>query len=300
MNKYFSMAVLIWCFYALQTKAQTIVNREWTQNFGVPDPLATTTSCLDYASNVIIAASDFVQGQDANISFIKYNHDRNIIWQNSFNGVSNGKDYGEMHIIVADNIFIAKNKLYKYLKKNTKAENIIIDTHGGGAGWIYLDNLNGTHESSKNYYSIDDLKLLKKSATLVRRNILSLKMIIEKVKQYGNAIFLGCAMAKGKKGIEFMKEIHKFNYKTNTYVSEAFNIGSLQPDLQNLSYYSSGENEYYECINWNDTTQLASGGIHNDKINQGYKLMEARSAKYVDLSNIGNYSGNLLINGYAG
>lgn len=219
--------------------------------------------------------------------------------EKSWTDKHDGRDYGEMHIIVADNIFIAKNKLFEYLKKSTKAENIIMDTHGGGAGWIYLDNIDGTAEQGKNYYGIDELKSIQNASPLVKRNILSLKMIMEKVEQDGNVIFLGCAMAKGNKGIQFMKEVHKFNYKTNTYVSEAFNIGTLQDFIPDNSYYSR-ENKYYECIDWNSSTPLASGGIHNNKIKQGFKLMEARSAKYVDLANIGKHSGNLLINGIKG
>jgi hypothetical protein len=83
----------LFCMVNLVTHAQTIVNREWTQFSGTPDPLAIVVSCIDYQNNVITASSDIIMGQDANISVIKYATDGNIIWQNSFNGVSNGKDY---------------------------------------------------------------------------------------------------------------------------------------------------------------------------------------------------------------
>jgi hypothetical protein len=224
-----------------------------------------------------------------------------LVSEKSWIDKHDGKDYGEMHFIIADNIYLAKNKLFKYLSKNknNKAENIILDTHGGGAGWIYLDNIDGTAEAGKNYYGIDELKSIKNASPLVKRNIPSLKMIMEKVEQDGNVIFLGCAMAKGSKGIQFMKEVHKFNYKTNTYASEAFNIGTLQAYIPDNSYYSQ-ENRYYECIDWSSNTPLASGGVHQNKIKQGFKLMEARTAKYVDLANIGKYSGNLLLNGIKG
>jgi hypothetical protein len=75
------------------TNAQTIVNREWTQLAGVPDPLSITTSCIDYQNNIITASSSVVTGQDANILVVKYDQDGNTLWQNSFNGISNGKDY---------------------------------------------------------------------------------------------------------------------------------------------------------------------------------------------------------------
>ncbi len=77
----------------LSTYTQTIVNREWTQLAGVPDPLSISTSCIDYQNNIITASSNVVAGQDANISVIKYDMDGNLLWQNSFNGISNGKDY---------------------------------------------------------------------------------------------------------------------------------------------------------------------------------------------------------------
>jgi subtilisin family serine protease len=93
MKKLVTKAVLLFCFFALQTKAQTVVNKEWTQNTGVPDPNAITTSCIDFANNVITATSNFVMGQDANILIVKYNDAGTIVWQNTFNGVSNGKDY---------------------------------------------------------------------------------------------------------------------------------------------------------------------------------------------------------------
>lgn len=224
-----------------------------------------------------------------------------LVSEKSWTDKHDGKDYGEMHFIIADNIYLAKNKLFKYLSKNksNKAENIILDTHGGGAGWIYLDNLDGTREVGKNYYGIDELKLIKNASPLTKRNILSLKMIMEKVEQDGNIIFMGCSMAKGSKGVQFLKEIHKFNYKTNTYASEAFNFATLDEKINNNSYYTQS-NRYFECIEWGLSTPLDTGGVHTNKINQGYKLMEARSGKYVDLANIGNYNGNLLINGRNG
>ena len=77
----------------LITHAQTIVNKEWTRIAGVPDPLSVTTSCIDFQNNVITASSAIVVGQDADISVIKYDQTGSILWQNSFNGVSNGKDY---------------------------------------------------------------------------------------------------------------------------------------------------------------------------------------------------------------
>ncbi|MFT4062965.1 MAG: hypothetical protein QM642_11485 [Edaphocola sp.] len=178
-------------------------------------------------------------------------------------------------------------------------ENVIIDTHGGGAGWIYLDNVDGTAEAGKNYYGIDNLKNLKDQDYRTKRNLLSLKMIIEKAKDEGNVIFLGCAMAKGQKGVEFMVEVHKFNYRTNTFASEAYNYGTIVKELNNDSYYTYYDT-YRECINWDESVQLSTGEtLHNQK-GKGFKLMTAFKGIYQDLAVIGSYEGNLLINGDIG
>jgi hypothetical protein len=76
--------------------------------------------------------------------------------------VFDNKDHGAMHFIVADNIYIAKNKLYKYLDKfkTRSVKNIIFDTHGGGAGWIYLDNKDNKNEIEINYFGYKHMKLI--------------------------------------------------------------------------------------------------------------------------------------------
>jgi hypothetical protein len=75
--------------------------------------------------------------------------------------VFDNKDHGAMHFIVADNIYIAKNKLYKYLDKfkTRSVKNIIFDTHGGGAGWIYLDNKDNKNEIEINYFGYKHIEM---------------------------------------------------------------------------------------------------------------------------------------------
>lgn len=85
--------LLIMLCMSTAVSSQTIVNRDWVEVAGIPDPLSISTSCIDYQNNIITASSELVTGQDANISVIKYDVDGNILWQNYFNGVSNGKDY---------------------------------------------------------------------------------------------------------------------------------------------------------------------------------------------------------------
>ena len=87
------LTVTLLSIISIITNAQTVVNREWTQLAGVPDPLSITTSCIDYQNNIITASSSVVTGQDANILVVKYDQDGNTLWQNTFNGISNGKDY---------------------------------------------------------------------------------------------------------------------------------------------------------------------------------------------------------------
>ena len=212
-----------------------------------------------------------------------------------------GKDYDEMHIIVADNIYIAKEKFYKYLKDmgEDKAENVILDTHGGGPGLIYLDNIDGSFVIGKNFYGIDELKNLNDKDYRTKSNLLSLKMIKEKVKDDGNVIFLGCTMAKGKEGVEFMVEVHKFNYRTNTFVSEAYNYATLLKEWSDDSYYTYYD-DFRECINWGESILLSTGDVHKNEKGKGYKLMTAFKSVYKDLADTGDYDGNLLINGKIG
>lgn len=213
-----------------------------------------------------------------------------------------GKNYDEMHFIVADNMYKAKEKFYSYLKSTgeDKVENVIIDTHGGGPGLMYMDNVDGTFEIGINYFGVNNLKNLNEQNYNGRSNILSLKMILEKVKDNGNAIFLGCTLAKGNIGRDFLIEVHKYNYGTNTYASEAFNNGTLMEGKEYEGSLYNLYDKFMECIVWGKSTPLSTGGTHTNKKGEGFKLMTAFKGKYQDLAVVGNYDGNLFINGSIG
>ena len=219
--------------------------------------------------------------------------------------VFDNKDHGAMHFIVADNIYIAKNKLYKYLDKfkTRSVKNIIFDTHGGGAGWIYLDNKDNKNEIEINYFGYKHIANYNKYPDNIRQLILSLKMILEKIEENGNAIYLGCALARGETGIKFIKKIHSFNYKSNTFVSEAYNYGTVN---ENGEIYYKANGNYMPVIGWNEGPYEVLNGegtnteTFKNQLGKGYKMMNARKGILIDLAITGSYNGNLLIDGEYG
>lgn len=88
--------------------AQMVSNLDWTTTEGIPDPYSAVKSKNDNSTNVIVIDSKMVTGEDANISITKYNRNGDIIWQNTYNGASNGKDIATNLIIDNnDNIYIS-------------------------------------------------------------------------------------------------------------------------------------------------------------------------------------------------
>ena len=74
--------------------AQILVNREWVKLNGVPDTVDYSASVLDYLGNLYVTTNTVVAGQQANILTMVYDKEGNLLWQDSFNGTFNGKDYG--------------------------------------------------------------------------------------------------------------------------------------------------------------------------------------------------------------
>jgi hypothetical protein len=84
---------LVVLFCTFNSFAQTLVNREWVQTNGVLDQVNYSVSAIDISNNLIVASNIVVVGQDANLLVTKYDQQGNIIWQQTFNGSSNNKDY---------------------------------------------------------------------------------------------------------------------------------------------------------------------------------------------------------------
>ena len=75
-------------------QAQIAVNQEWINLNGIPDTVDYSASYLDADGNLYLTTNTLVAGQQANILTMKYDRDGNLIWQDTYNGAFNGKDYG--------------------------------------------------------------------------------------------------------------------------------------------------------------------------------------------------------------
>lgn len=224
-------------------------------------------------------------------------------WAQKFDG----NTYGEMYFIVANDIYNAKNKFFKYLgSTDNKVQNVIFDTHGGGPGLLYIDNKNGSHTIGVNYINEKHLLNYKSFETgkskegVLKRNILSMKMILEQVENYGNAIFLGCTVAKDEPGKQLLIGLHGFNYMLNVYASQAYNIGTVGSDSVSPWYTYSGI--YQPTIDWKGFANVTNpSGVgttrHYNIKGKGFKLMTAKDGFLQDLAVVGKYDGILKIDG---
>jgi subtilisin family serine protease len=91
----------------LFSKSQIISNLEWNNVNGISEPYSIAKSLTDNQGNTVTVATKIEPGEDANISVIKFDRAGSIIWQQSYNGVSNAKDYATNLYIDDDyNIFV--------------------------------------------------------------------------------------------------------------------------------------------------------------------------------------------------
>jgi hypothetical protein len=91
----------------LFSKSQIISNLVWNHVDGISEPYSITKSLTDKQGNTITIATKVVPSEDANISVIKFDRSGSIIWQQSYNGISNAKDYAtNLYIDDNYNIFV--------------------------------------------------------------------------------------------------------------------------------------------------------------------------------------------------
>ena len=89
-------------------QGQTLVNKEWAQSNGIPDSIAFSASTLDSQENLIVTSNAITAGQQANLLVMKYDKDGNLLWQDTYNGAINGKDYGiALTTDNSNNIYVA-------------------------------------------------------------------------------------------------------------------------------------------------------------------------------------------------
>ncbi len=108
LTKKFKTLFIAFAFIQLNSFAQTFVNEEWASYSALSDTIDIAQSTIDNNGNVIITGNILVAGQQTNIITTKLDQNGNIIWQQQFNGPSNGIDYGTA--ITTDdngNIFVA-------------------------------------------------------------------------------------------------------------------------------------------------------------------------------------------------
>jgi hypothetical protein len=91
--KYLFATLTVALFTTYSIVAQTLINKEWVQTSGILDQISYSVSCIDNSNNLIVASNIVVPGQQANLSLTKYDAQGNQIWQQTYNGTSNAKDY---------------------------------------------------------------------------------------------------------------------------------------------------------------------------------------------------------------
>lgn len=165
-------------FYANNSFAQTLVNEEWATYSALSDTIDIAQSITDINGNIIITSNILVAGQQTNIITTKLDQNGNIIWQQQFNGVSNGNDYGTA--ITADgngNIYVAGSTYTNgtndqdFVSIKYDASGIIMWTqqyNGTGSGFdepsaITVDNANNLFVTgqSKGQNSLQDYATVK-------------------------------------------------------------------------------------------------------------------------------------------
>jgi len=145
----------IFIVVSIFSSAQTITNEQWTQLSGIPDPQSISTSCVDYQNNVITATSEIVAGQDANILVTKYDMNGSTIWQNTFNGNSNGKDYStSVKTDENGNVYVIGTSF----SSSTHYDYVIIKySEAGNQEWINFFNGSGNNVDVPSALILDSL-----------------------------------------------------------------------------------------------------------------------------------------------
>lgn len=73
--------------------AQTLVNREWVAQYGLPDTVAWSASTADGNGNLYTTGNTFVPGNGADVLLTKYDPEGNLLWQQTYDHQGQN-DYG--------------------------------------------------------------------------------------------------------------------------------------------------------------------------------------------------------------
>lgn len=130
---YFSIMVLHLLVHTSLFAQRTVVNTKWTSITGSIGQYDWSATCLDPQKQLCTTGNKVANGEGTNISIIHYNVDGSISWEASWNGATNGDDYGtaiaanSTHIFVCGATFNVTNNDFDYvvLKYNLANGNLI-------------------------------------------------------------------------------------------------------------------------------------------------------------------------------
>ncbi len=87
---------------------QTYVNKEWQESTGKVGSIDRTVSALDNNKNLIVVSNKINTSNNTDVLITKYNEEGHLLWQKTFDGNSNGDDYGiQVKINSNSEIFVA-------------------------------------------------------------------------------------------------------------------------------------------------------------------------------------------------
>ncbi|MFN4312737.1 MAG: RHS repeat-associated core domain-containing protein [Chitinophagaceae bacterium] len=117
---------------------------------------------------------------------------------------SDGQNYGNWHMIVADNITQAQEKLNEYLGDGN-IDNLVLSTHGSPGRMEIAGGESAIGYKSLELYNDPDQKDKIESWRIAAIN--AFKEVVGKVKEGGNLVVTGCNSGFGESGEELGKEI---------------------------------------------------------------------------------------------
>lgn len=121
------------------SQVRTLINKEWITNTGIADTIPITSSCTDNNGHLIITTNVSTANQHADLLISKLDKLGNIIWENTYNGISNSTDFGTAVCIDQNNNVIvvgatfnaASNYDFVIIKYDTDGNLIWTQTFNG-------------------------------------------------------------------------------------------------------------------------------------------------------------------------
>lgn len=133
------IAFIVFC--ANNSFAQTMLNEEWTAYSELSDTIDRAQSIIDNNGNIIFVGNILVAGQQANLITTKLDKNGNIIWQQQFNGTSNGNDYGTAITIDGNGYIYVAGSTYANATNDQDFVSIKYDASGN---LMWAKQYNGT------------------------------------------------------------------------------------------------------------------------------------------------------------